>query len=266
MKKILLIPTTLIVGLVPTISLVGCNCSGQPVDTEYDLKIIDSPHITVSPTKFKLNQELVIYYSCDDGYVIDETGSKITINDKVYSVSELPHDSSTVTLSKDKVNYEEITVNFLSLEEPGSVYEIYQKTEAFGEKMLQSDLAHMEVNKEVKFKIKWSTFLTLKSISDEEEGWLIAGINIISESESELFAPIFDKEKCHFFVDDNELKNNEIIVEEDNGTEIYPTKSLGLTDESVISGTIVASKIIHMIGQEKKEVEKADMHIIGSAL
>ena len=116
MKKFRILPLIAIATLGGmTLPLVSCRKGNE--DKEYDLTIIESPNITVTPTKFKLNQELVIHYTTDPHYIIDEDGSRITIGNQWYDVKSLPHDSSTVTLSYDKVNFETITVNFLAIQD-----------------------------------------------------------------------------------------------------------------------------------------------------
>lgn len=113
MKKLILIPTILIAGLIPAISMVSCNDKKEPIEKEYDLTIISSDqHITVTPTKFKLNHALVINYSCIDGYVIDANASAIIIGNNPYQVKEFPYTQTSVTLEADKVNNKTITVDF----------------------------------------------------------------------------------------------------------------------------------------------------------
>ncbi|XQP55310.1 MAG: hypothetical protein ACOQNV_00875 [Mycoplasmoidaceae bacterium] len=182
MKKLLLIPIILTTGLVPAISMVSCKNGDEPTEKEYDLTIIDTdPHITVTPTKFKLNQELVIHYSCVDGYVINADASAITIGDNVYQVKDLSYTKTSVTLSADKVNYETITVNFLA-KETGVLMDQYGLHPGTNAPYIHSNELEIQANTNYNFTIdmtKWKgsknpdefQFLRFCLKGQEEEGY-----------------------------------------------------------------------------------------------
>lgn len=138
-------------------------------------------------------------------------------------------------------------------------YEIYNKIELMSNYFgLQSDKIHFEKNIEIKFAVKWSKLKEMTDVEDAETGWRITAIAPIGSSE--LYAIIMDATKCHFYLNDKELKDGEILVDENPATTIYPSDCLNLQDNSVISGTIFVSKVVK--GTEMVEIPSADLYLI----
>lgn len=137
-------------------------------------------------------------------------------------------------------------------------YEIYNKVEVVTNYfILQSDKIHFEKNIEIKFTVKWSKLKEMTNVKDRETGWKITALPPIDSSES--YGIIMDATKCRFYLNDKELKDGEIFVEENPATAIYPSDSLNLQDNSVISGTIFVSKVVK--GAEMVEIPSADLYL-----